>query len=340
MRFFSRPIAVFALVSLAACGGGGGANSALPATGVPRSTDSAVQSTAVAPASASLTPAEAQAFAGVTFNANAFDSYNTGPVVGQRGWLGSPCGYSASHIDATSLYPAAHFAGRKPPSNVLVVGNTADDGCFDGLGSPPTANAAGRPDSFTVADPTWTPCGKSCRPIFVAEWTITSSTGGYQPGVAMSVSPVYNNDGARMAYVGMEFVPNPRTNKPSLHIFTFDVQGVCPPNTTATCGNPGPAPCFQCANFVQHDVAYVDPSAEHTIGIVMEFLTPRDRVLVTVDGIPAWVGGSWQDYYTMDTESDPGGTHPHSRAVNDLLLHSNGTSGSGFLYRNAAAVTL
>ena len=339
MRSFSRLIATATFVSLAACSGGGGANSALPVTGTPHSIDSAAQSTAVAP-SAALTPAEAQAFAGITYNANMFDSYNTGPIVGQKGWLGSACGYSASHVDATSLYPAAHFAGHKAPANVLVVGNTADDGCYDGLGTPPVSSPAGRADSYTVASPTWTQCGASCRNIFVGAWTVTSSTGGYQPGVAMSVSPVYDNDGARMSYVGMEYVPNPRTNTPSLHIFTYDVQGVCPPNTTATCGNPGPAPCFQCANFVEHDVAYVDPATEHTIGIVMEFATPRDRVLVTVDGIPGWVGGSWQDYYTMDTESDPGGTHPHSRAVNDLLLHSNGTTGSGFLYRNAEAVTL
>jgi hypothetical protein len=63
-------------------------------------------------------------------------------------------------------------------------------------------------------------------------------------------------------------------------------------------------------------------------------------VLVTVDGQPRWVGGSWQDYYTLDTESDPGGTHRHSRAVNDLLLHSNAAAGSGFLYRNVSVATL
>jgi hypothetical protein len=41
----------------------------------------------------------------------------------------------------------------------------------------------------------------------------------------------------------------------------------------------------------------------------------------------------------MDTESDPDGMHRHSRAVNDLLLHGNGSNGIGFLYRNVTVST-
>jgi hypothetical protein len=271
--------------------------------------------------------------------ANTFNTYALGPIVGQNGWLGSACGYSLSHVDATSTYPSANFYGRNKPSKVLVVTNAADDGCYDGLGSPPVAHPAGDEDSFTVPGPTWTPCGEACRTHFSGQWTITSSTGGYQAGTAMSVSPVYNNDGARMAYVGMEYVPNPRNNKNMLHIFSYDVRGVCPPGTTLTCGNPGPPPCFQCANFVYHDIKYIDPTVEHTIGVTIDFASKRDRVDVSIDGETAWTGGSWQEYYTLDTESDPGNLHPHSRAVNDLLLHSNGPAGSGFLYRNVIVST-
>ncbi|HEX3463754.1 MAG TPA: hypothetical protein VHS78_06880 [Candidatus Elarobacter sp.] len=330
LRIFPVSLAVTALVALAACGGGG-STSSVPTTA--QSVQSAGHALTVS--------SEAENDGGDSDGrrvSNTFDSFNLGLAAGQQGWLGSACGYSLSHIDATATYPNAKFSGNTPPSKVLVVQNAATDGCYNGLGSPPVAQPAGQEDSYTVPAPTWTVCGETCRKTFTASWTVTSSTGAYQPGIAMSVSPVYNNDGARMSYVGMSFDPNPKTGKPSLHIFTYDVQGVC---SDPSCGPTGPPPCYQCANFVQHDVAYVDPTVQHTLGIVMRFSEgrARDRVSVSVDGETVWNGGSWQDYYTLDTESDPGAAHPHSRAVNDLLLHANGSSGIGFLFRNVTVST-
>ena len=144
-----------------------------------------------------------------------------------------------------------------------------------------------------------------------------------------------------MSYVALVHEPDPK-GKPSLHVYTFDVDGVCPPGTTATCGNPGPPPCYQCANFVQHDVAFVDPTVAHTISLTIHFgdgKKKEDKVEVFVDGKSGWTGGSWQDYYTLDTESDPGDAHPGSRAVNDLLLHSNGSAGSGLLFSSVSVST-
>jgi hypothetical protein len=304
--------------------GGGGTSSPVPANS--QSVQSAVR-TIPASSEARANNDEQDGENGGRRVANTFDTYILGPIAGQQGWLISTCGYSLSHIDATATYPNAKFSGKNKPSKVLVVQNATDDGCYNGLGSPPVANPAGTEDSYTVPFPTWTVCGEACRNTFSARWTITSSTGGYQPGIAISVSPVYNNDGARMAYVGMEYVPAPHTSKPSLHIFSYDVKGVCPPGTTATCGNPGPPPCFQCANFVYHSIAYINPNVEHTIGLVMHFEGRRDRVDVSIDG-ETGTGGSWQDYYTMDTESDPDGMHRHSRAVNDLLLHATARTAS------------
>jgi hypothetical protein len=334
VKLFSPPIALVALFALAACGGGGSTSPQVPAN--PQSLQAANRTVTAASEGRSNNDEDDGDRRRVS---NTFDTFNLGPAAGQQGWLGSACGYSLSHIDSTTTYPNAKFSGKNKPTKVLVVQNAATDGCYNGLGSPPVANPAGDADAYTVPFPTWTVCGAACRDTFSASWTITSSTGGYQPGIAMSVSPVYNNDGARMAYVGMEYVPAPHTNKPSLRIFSYDVKGVCPPGTTATCGNPGPPPCASCANFVEHSIAYIDPNVEHTIGLVMHFEPRRDRVDVSIDGETEWSGGSWQDYYTMDTESDPDGMHRHSRAVNDLLLHGNGSNGIGFLYRNVTVST-
>ena len=336
----SQSAALIALLSLAACGGGS-MNSAIPGS---RTVESSAQAAAQSSRSAAEAERSNDGDRGGDNDggrvSNTFDTFNLGPAAGQNGWLGSACGYSLSHIDAATTYPNAHFSGTNRPSKVLVVQNATADGCYNGLGSPPLAKPAGKETSFTVPFPTWTVCGEACVKQYSAQWTITSSTGGYQPGIGMSLSPVYNNDGARMAYVGMEFVLNPHNNKPSLHIFTYDVRGVCPPGSTINdCGNPGPAPCYQCANFVYHDVKYIDPTKEHTLGVTMDFAPRRDRVVVTVDGEEAWTGTSWSDYYTMDTESDPLGAHPQSRAVNDLLLHGNGSNGVGFLYRNVTVAT-
>lgn len=68
-------------------------------------------------------------------------------------------------------------------------------------------------------------------------------------------------------------------------------------------------------------------------------LAARWRRDISVDAKTAWTGGSWQDYYTMDTESDPDGLRRHSRAVNDLLLHGNRSNGVDFLFRNVTVST-
>jgi hypothetical protein len=120
-----------------------------------------------------------------------------------------------------------------------------------------------------------------------------------------------------MQYIGLWHTKD-TGNVNKLLVFTNDVEGVFPANT--------PTPCFQCANFVPWEIKYVDPALSHKIGMTMTFVQPNaDVVKFYVDGVLSGVSQttfrSWEDYYLFDTESDPGGTYPYSRAVNDMLFH-------------------
>ncbi|MDB5071786.1 MAG: hypothetical protein JWM87_2897 [Candidatus Eremiobacteraeota bacterium] len=248
-----------------------------------------------------------------------FASYSLGPVRGQNGWLSNSCGnsdYNANVVN-TSSYPSAQWPGT-PPTKALQIDNSVTQGCYSGLGSPPTAGSAGYPNA--LADTSTNPpgqCGPTCNPFFSVEFVVTSTTGGWQPALGMSISPVWTNQGARMQYIGLWHTTDSGSNQ-KLLVFTNDVEGVFPANT--------PTPCFQCANFVPWEIKYVDPALSHKIGMTMQFVQPNaDVVKFYVDGVLAGVSQqqfrSWEDYYLFDTESDPGGTYPYSRAVNDLLFH-------------------
>jgi hypothetical protein len=91
-------------------------------------------------------------------------------------------------------------------------------------------------------------------------------------------------------------------------------------------GHTGTAPCFQCSNFVAHEVKYVDPTLPHKIGLAISFVQPdNDAVTIYVDGQQqpaATTYRSWEDYYLFDTGPDPGYANPYSRAVDDVLFHT------------------
>ncbi len=244
-----------------------------------------------------------------------FASYSNGPVRGQQGWLSNSCGnsdYDANVVNSSS-YPSAQWPGT-PPAKALQIDNAVTQGCYSGLATPLNPQTAGIPSSVT--DPTnWLHCGPACQPFFATQFVVTSATGGFQPALEMSLSPVWNNDGARMHYIGLWHTLD-ANNQNKLLIFTNDVEDVL----GAT------PPCLQCANFVAWELAYADPALPHTIGMTIEFVPPaQDVTKFYVDGTLAGVSQqsfrSWEDYYLYDTESDPGAAHPNSRAVNDLLLH-------------------
>lgn len=219
----------------------------------------------------------------------------------------------------TSSYSSSQWPGT-PPTKALQVDNSVTQGCYSGLGSPVTPTVAGYPNALAdTSGATPTQCGPTCQPFFSMEFVVTSATGAWQPGLGMSLSPVYNNQGARMQYLGLWHTKD-TGNVNKLLVFTNAVEGLWPGNPPGTT-----APCLNCVNFVAHEVAYVDPALPHKIGMTMTFVQPNaDVVKFYVDGTLAGsVTGyrSWEDYYLFDTESDPGATYPYSRAVNDILFH-------------------
>ena len=134
-----------------------------------------------------------------------FASYSNSPVRGQNGWLSNSCGnsdYNANVVN-TSSYPSAQWPGT-PPVKALQIDNSVTQGCFSGLGSPVTPTVAGYPNALAdTSGATPTQCGPTCQPFFSAEFVVTSATGAWQPALEMSISPVFNNQGARMQYIGL-----------------------------------------------------------------------------------------------------------------------------------------
>lgn len=251
-----------------------------------------------------------------------FETYNPGTVRGQDSppWTGQDCGGTIDQSVVNNPVTAPPSFGTKS----FRMSNAVVSGCFDDAFSPRTTNAAGE----TTADPGTFPPG-TLEPFFDASFTVASFTGKLQPGLKVQVSPD-RGDGARMSYVGFEHVAG------GIDFTFYDVQGVTPPAV---------APCLGCANFVQTDLGTFDATVPHTVRITMQFNDgpSNDVVQVFIDGNLVHTGGSWEDYYTMDTESSP--TPPMvSRTVDSLLFRATGTAqpalaGEGYLFDDVSVST-
>jgi hypothetical protein len=78
----------------------------------------------------------------------------------------------------------------------------------------------------------------------------------------------------------------------------------------------------------------------------MEFVDGpgNDIVKVFVDGNLEHTGGSWEDYYKLDTESSPTPADQVSRTVDSLLIRASGTPApdtalKGFLFDDVSVTT-
>jgi hypothetical protein len=250
-----------------------------------------------------------------------FENYAPGPVFAQ-GWTGAPCAAVDEGVVPNALNPDA------PDSFGTMsfrMSNQVVAGCFNDAFTPQTTDEAGE---STAQDSTQS--GGTRQPYYAAEFTFASFTGALQPGLNVQVSPD-RGDGSRMSFVRMKHTST------DLELEFVDVQGVEPPNTP---------PCQGCANFVTTSLGTFDPKVPHTVRITMQFVDGpgNDIVKVFVDGNLEHTGGSWEDYYTLDTESSPTPADQVSRTVDSLLIRASGdpapdTAGKGFLFDDVSVST-
>ncbi|HMF04422.1 MAG TPA: hypothetical protein VKH17_06375, partial [Acidimicrobiia bacterium] len=244
------------------------------------------------------------------------------PVVPQNGWTGGACGPpidEAVVLNATNSNAPSSFEKES-----LRMSNAVVSGCFNDAFTPQTTNEAGETTAQTSPQ-----SGGTRQPYYAAEFTFASFTGALQPGLNVQVSPD-RGDGSRMSFVRM------RHTATDLELEFVDVQGVESPNTP---------PCLGCANFVTTPLGTFDPAVPHTVRLTMQFVDGpgNDIVKVFVDGNLVHTGGSWEDYYTLDTESSPNPPRV-SRTVDSLLIRASGnpaldTAGKGFLFDNVSVTT-
>ena len=254
-----------------------------------------------------------------------FEDYLPGPVIGQDSppWTGAPCAAIDSGVAANSLNPDAPSSFD---TKSFRMSNAVVAGCFNDAFTPQATNEAG--ESTAQDSPQ---SGGTRQPYYEAEFTFASFTGALQPGLNVQVSPD-RGDGARMSFVRMQHTAT------DLALEFVDVQGVDPPST--------PTPCLGCANFVTTPLGTFDPKVPHTVRLTMQFVDgPGDDIVkVFVDGNLVHTGGSWEDYYKLDTESSPTPADQVSRTVDSLLIRASGnpqvdTAGKGFLFDGVSVTT-
>ena len=250
-----------------------------------------------------------------------FESYAPGPVFVQ-GWTGTPCAAIDEGVVLNGLNPNAPSSFE---TRSFRMSNQVVSGCFNDAFTPQTTDEAGESTAKTSAQ-----SGGTRQPYYEAEFTFASFTGGLQPGLNVQVSPD-RGDGSRMSFVRM------RHTDTDLELEFIDVQGVEPPNMP---------PCQGCANFVTTPLGMFDPKVPHTVRLTMQFVDGpgNDIVRVFVDGNLVHAGGSWEDYYTLDTESSPTPPDQVSRAVDSLLIRASGnaapsTAGQRFLFDDVSVTT-
>lgn len=254
-----------------------------------------------------------------------FESYLPGPVHGQGSppWTGAPCAaidsgvvLNATNSDAPDSFETKSFR----MSNAVV------SGCFSDAFTPQASDEAGETTAQTSSQ-----SGGTRQPYYETQFTFASFTGALQPGLNVQVSPD-RGDGSRMSFVRMAHTAS------ALELEFFDVQGLATGETQ---------PCTGCANFVATPIGTFDPEVPHTVRITMQFVDGpgNDVVKVFVDGSLVHTGRSWEDYYTLDGESNqpPNNTFT-SRTVDSLLIRASGsatpdTAGKGFLFDDVSVTT-
>ena len=240
-------------------------------------------------------PATADTVGPITFEP---PTYALGSVNGQNGWVVTNPAYDQAVV-ADAAFPAAASFGTQS----WRFSNAVTSGAFgDQPFSPSTANEAGETAAQNAAF-----SGGTRQSTFVASWDFASTSATEQAGLSIGVSPD-RGDGSRMSLVRLEDAPT------GLRVVFFDYRRSL---------NPGCSPNRD--GFESTTVATgLSRTEPHTVRLEMEFVDgpANDVVRVSVDGAPAVVGTSWEDYY-RDCETTP------TRTVDSLLFRASGTAAPG-----------
>ncbi len=255
-----------------------------------------------------------------TSNINFESGYSAGVINGQHGWsatgsAGSGCAVYDEGVSTNSAFPLAPASFG---TQSFRISNAATSGCFgDQAFAPELTQPAGESGSL---DKNGNPVSSTLS-HFESQFDVASTTGGYQPGMVMSVSPD-NGSGARMSYLRFE------DQADGIHVFFDDVEGATNP-----------------ANFVESPVTTLSYATAHTIKFSMDFVSgpSNDIVKIYIDGVNVKTGTSWENYYRYDTESDPTFNNL-SRTVDTMLFRVGGTAapanfGQGNLIDNLSMAT-
>ncbi|HTR18870.1 MAG TPA: SdrD B-like domain-containing protein [Candidatus Paceibacterota bacterium] len=252
--------------------------------------------------------ASADTIGPITFEPSA-PTYTVGNINGQNGWSMTGA-YDVAVSDNSTISGApASFATQS-----LRISNAVTSGSFgDQTFAPPLTNAAGESN----ADLGGFPSGP-LQAHFESQFDIYAIPDSI--GDVMSVSPD-RGDGARMSYLRFD------SEADGIHVYFDDVTDPTHSNNEDT--------------FNESQIALLSSGVPHTVKFSMDFYDGPDNDVVNIyidDHLMA-TGTSWEDYYLYDSESNPGFSNDHSRAVRTMLFRAGGAAvpanlDKGFLIDN------
>ena len=254
------------------------------------------------------------------------EGYAPGSINGQNTWGGqNPPGIAVNTSIDQEVTTAGFCSGTQSyrESSFFTSGSFGDQ-----VFSPSLTDAAGEPGAIDGGFANTT----NLQPRFSATVHFKSVTGAAQDSHVV-ISPD-RGDGARMSWIQVsDNITDPGDGRVGLSVSFFEYR------LTSNAGNDcdgGPSQldaenkCFIFAVLATN----LDRSTCHSIDLVMDFVDgpANDVVSVSVDGGPAFVGTSWEDYF-RNNQNPPFTDAP---PVDSLLFRvggaAEGNSGEGFFF--------
>lgn len=261
-----------------------------------------------------------------------FEGFTPGSVNGQGGWtVEDEFGNSVNAFDQevtddgsgnnvwrlSNAHTSGGFSDQPNSHTAPAVAGESGSALWNDRGSNHTA-------PLNPPNPGATPTTDS----FHAQFSFRSATGGAQPGLQTSVSPIAKQSAFRNGYVSI--ADNGATG---FEIGFYE---------TGIAASPfGPTAVSQ---TLASSLAY---DQWHTIDLYIDFedglnldTTGNDIVHILVNGALAFTGSTWESYYAG---GNPGNLNPanqpHRQAVDSLLFAARGTAapttdGAGFFFDN------